>query len=653
MKHHSRWFHTFLTISILFSSLAFSLASVQPVSAQSGIWYVSTAGSDSNACNAPESPCLTINGAIAKAVDGDTVQVAVGMYTAASGTEVVLINKSITLLGGWDETFTTQNGTSTIDGGGARRGLTVLGSSYTETVVIDHFTIQNGFVGSGGSGGGIYNSNTTLTVINSIIRHNVSKYMGGGILNLEGTLTITNTTISENSAGTINSGGGEHGGGGIHNLYGSVTLNNSTISNNKIFGDFAGSGINTHYEILILNNSTVSGNTGSDEGIYIFFGTLILNNSTITNNQLHGVTIWGGTLRLQNSVIAGNGTGGDCSEEYEGIIASQGYNLIGNSTGCPFTRATGDLVGTSNKPIDPKLGSLQDNGGPTFTHALYSISPAVDAGNPAEPGSGENACLLKDQRGVTRPKGTACDIGAYEGSVLKVIPTILFPKGIITDTTPTYKWEKLDKATKYQYQLLKGTKIIYTKTVPASACGATQCTNTPTTVLSLGTYKWKVRALIGGRWKSYSPSALFTLFLPKAGFWKGEEIEFYVTPNRLKVDNFTLYANVRGCGIYKITHKPLLTIKDKKFSFTGGFYANGSFTSLTKAQGMMGLYKYYIPGCGYATGGPFSWTTVWKNGSQSTMVVEAEDDFSVTLIPDLQFPELQLPFDAFTVEPVE
>ena len=84
-------------------------------------WYVSTTGDNSNSCSAPASPCLTIDGAIAKAGAGDIIQVAGGTYTG-SGPEVVLINKSITLLGGWDNAFSTQNATSVIDGQGARRG---------------------------------------------------------------------------------------------------------------------------------------------------------------------------------------------------------------------------------------------------------------------------------------------------------------------------------------------------------------------------------------------------------------------------------------------------------------------------------------------------------------------------------------------------
>jgi len=73
-------------------------------------------------------------------------------------------------------------------------------------------------------------------------------------------------------------------------------------------------------------------------------------------------------------------------------------------------------MGTKANPIDARLSTLQDHGGPTFTQALLSDSPALNTGNPAVPGSGGYACLATDQRGIARPIDSTCDMGAYEGS---------------------------------------------------------------------------------------------------------------------------------------------------------------------------------------------------------------------------------------------
>jgi cysteine-rich repeat protein len=106
-----------------------------------------------------------------------------------------------------------------------------------------------------------------------------------------------------------------------------------------------------------------------------------------------------------NSLPADN-AGPDC----QGTLTSRGFNLIRNTDGCTFD---GDTSGDLHN-MDPALGPLQDNGGPTFTHALLEGSAALDAANPATPGSGDPACEEDDQRGVTRPQGPRSDIGAFE-----------------------------------------------------------------------------------------------------------------------------------------------------------------------------------------------------------------------------------------------
>jgi hypothetical protein len=150
-----------------------------------------------------------------------------------------------------------------------------------------------------------------------------------------------------------------------------------------------------------------------------------LNNVTIADNFAGvvggGAGIWVvptliGRVEVANSIIAGNEDAGlqfsDCFAAAGGIV-SFGYNLIGDSTGCNWTPATDDQVGTGGSPIDPLLDPLVESPAVPAFHPLQVGSPAINAGNPAAVG-GFPACESRDQRGVSRPKGGRCDIGAYE-----------------------------------------------------------------------------------------------------------------------------------------------------------------------------------------------------------------------------------------------
>jgi len=411
---------------------------------ENGAWYVSPSGNDSNVCNTPVLPCLTINAAISKATNDDTILVAEGTYTG-SGTEVVLINKSITLSGGWDGNFSTQTEKSIIDGQEARRGVVINNSGVN--VVIDHFLIQNGLVYNNSSGGGIVNGGT-LTMLDSEISNNKD----GGIYN-GGTLTISNSNINSNKdsgiensgratvtdsivhsniAGATGSSGGGLEGGGIKN-HGTMVLNNSSISNNTMLGGFHGSGIYNDGD-LTLNSSTVSGNKGAESiyngwnnltvnnstvsknpngGIYNANGAVIINNSTISANSV-GVTsesYASGTIILENSILANNK-----SLDCRGWITSNGHNIIGStSTKCIIQAGGEDLTN-----VNPLLNSYL-SGSPAY-HTLFPGSPAIDAANPA-------TCFPVDQLGIARV-GT-CDIGAveYTGVTGTTPAHLLFYKG--------------------------------------------------------------------------------------------------------------------------------------------------------------------------------------------------------------------------------
>jgi predicted outer membrane repeat protein len=242
-------------------------------------------------------------------------------------------------------------------------------------------------------GGGIYNAGT-LTLTNSTVSDNTAENgVGGGIRNA-GTLTLTNSTVSGNTSGTD--------GGGIVNSFGTLTLTNSTVSGNTAeFGD--GGGI-VSLGTLTLTNSTVSDNTAEngDGGGIVSFGTLTLTNSTVSGNTGASIFSINGTLTLTNSVVDGG-----CEVDADSIITSNGYNIESTGNTCGLDQGT-DQVDVTEGELN--LGPLQDNGGPTETHALGAGSVAIDH-IPAD------MCEVdEDQRGEPRPEtgDSMCDVGAFE-----------------------------------------------------------------------------------------------------------------------------------------------------------------------------------------------------------------------------------------------
>ncbi len=218
---------------------------------------------------------------------------------------------------------------------------------------------------------------------------------------------------------------------------GALTLNNLTVANGNA-GESSGGGIaNTTGGMLIVSNSTFSGNSANrfGGGIANFFGgTVTVNNSTFSGNSAPGGS-GGGILNfasatLKNTIVANSPSGGDCVGASDG-----GYNLV--EDGSCLTAGTTSISG------DPMLGELADNGGPTKTHALLEGSPAIDAipdTNGSTPGCGD-AGITTDQRGVARPQGSACDIGAYEVEVGDNTPPT------VTDTSPDGIASKTDNVT--------------------------------------------------------------------------------------------------------------------------------------------------------------------------------------------------------------
>jgi hypothetical protein len=265
--------------------------------------------------------------------------------------------------------------------------------------------------------------NVTLSGM-TITRGHIRDGNGGGIA-VGGRLTLNQSTVSGNTAKSYRSGQFRGNGGGLHNT-GTLTLNDSTVSDNsgvgyvktsncllfcpEIWGGYGG-GIHNEGGQVKLTNSTVSGNAATLPGGGIDNsegGSIMLTNSTVSMNRAGyagaDIQSWrSGTLTLEGSLIDGECTCGD--DECDDVVTSKGYNLESPGDTCGFVQPT-DQVNVASGHL--KLEPLRDNGGPTMTHALGAGSVAIDVIPDAQ-------CLPTDQRGVRRPQGAGCDVGAFEG----------------------------------------------------------------------------------------------------------------------------------------------------------------------------------------------------------------------------------------------
>lgn len=413
------------------------------------------------ACDDTADGDCSLRGAIARAntVAGpDTVMVPAGTYTFANaspctflphagdsvyGTSVipVCINSDVDLVGaGASETIIQSNGADRL-----------FAISKLTTVTMRDLTLNGGraFPGFGYAigGGGAINAQGTLTLTDMVVQNHQAQFPGGAILN-RGTLTIVRSTFSDASTtqggGIIAHYGGlltiidsSFSGGAAHN--GGVIATGSEV---RISGStFAGNTANVGGVLFLqggpvtILSSTLSGNGGTaiDVGRSSpeYASTLHVVSSTVTGNTGYeggGMYVTGNQhVFVRNSIFAGNTS--SFAPDAGGKFTSEGYNLFGSTQNAIIL---GDTA-TNVTGVAARLAPLSDNGGPTRTHAPLPAqdgepaSPAIDAGNPATPGSEGFACPGTDQRGVLRPIGARCDIGAVERaaglSLARITPT--------------------------------------------------------------------------------------------------------------------------------------------------------------------------------------------------------------------------------------
>ncbi|MBN1977321.1 MAG: CSLREA domain-containing protein [Anaerolineae bacterium] len=389
-----------------------------------------------------------------------------GAYEDAAATGDLDITAPLTILG-------QGSGQTVVDAGGIDRVFDVRPGSTP--VTISGVTIVGGHVTD--YGGGVRCDGTNLTLVSAIITSSIGEdgggglyarqssvtlsgthvisntaYQGGGIYNHESVLTLTLSSVVLNTS--------EGSGAGIFSWDGASILSYSTVVSNSADGSGGGIYQSGSAATLSLNSSLVADNFAGSEGggVFVAVGAwATIENSTISTNRTnryggglnsripttvthstitgnvadydansdgHGGGVFayqsGAQLYFRHTIVANNAdltsaAYNDCLLS-NGSVTSQGYNLVETVGNCTFG-ATGDITGQ-----DPGLGPLQDNGGATWTHALLTGSPAIDAGDPAFSPPPEY-----DQRGpgFARVINERIDIGAYEASLNAYLPLVL------------------------------------------------------------------------------------------------------------------------------------------------------------------------------------------------------------------------------------
>jgi len=395
-----------------------------------------------------------LQSALSAASGGDEIWVAAGTYKPTTSTDrsvTFTLKNGVAIYGGFagTETLRTQRNPAnnlTILSGDIGVASDDNDNSYhvvssqgvDNTAVLDGFTITAGNANSTSpydSGGGMYNFSSNPSLTNLIFDANLAVW-GGGIYDDNSSPRLMSVTFSDNTAGSgsgmfnyssspslvnvtfsDNLGSpGSRGGAMVNDLNSSPNLANVTFVNNSVT-HLGGGMMNSYDSNPNLMNVTFMGNSSDDRGgaIYNWSSDPRLVNVTISGNASNA----GGALynddnsnpSIINSILYGD-TGGEI------------YNNSGTAV-VTYSIVQDGYPGTGNLDADPLLGTLKNNGGFTQTMELMPGSPAIDAGDDA-------SCPSKDQRGVSRPQGAHCDMGAYEYKAsTSTLPPYLKSRAII------------------------------------------------------------------------------------------------------------------------------------------------------------------------------------------------------------------------------
>jgi CSLREA domain-containing protein len=369
-----------------------------PVAALGTVVTVTTIDDATHPCATSGSAPCSLRDAItyANAHSGTTVNFQPGTTGTITIGSTLFLNTSMTITGLGANVLA-------VDGNNATTVFVINNNGASGvTVNISGLTIQHGNAGVQGAGGGIIVFIANLNLTDSAVVENTSGSGSGGIditafPGSNSVVAITRSTISGNPSGAIFSEG-------------SLTVTNSTISGNTVAAGGFGGGIRAADGATTVVNSTITNNVAI---------------SGVQTAVQGGLSAAGGSVSVQDTIVAGNTRSDGVAADVTGTVTSQGHNLIGNTNqGSGFVAS--DLVN-----VNPLLGPLQNNGGPTQTQALLPTSPALDA----VPTIGAG-CPGTDQRSVSRPEGGACDIGAYELAATTYVDALAPASGNGTQAVP-------------------------------------------------------------------------------------------------------------------------------------------------------------------------------------------------------------------------
>lgn len=337
-----------------------------------------------------------------------------------------------------------------------------------------HDNISKSESNSAGGGAIFATDHASVGINTSTIASNTFKSKGGGILN-EANMTIADSTISKNI------GEGIALGGGIFN-YGNLYLSSVTVNGNSAY---LGGGIDNAFATMYLSNVTVSGNTAINSGGGIRNSDATANLTNVTFGGNSAGSLGGGianssgtTLNLKNVIVNKSKSGGNC---YFYVAPTSSVNNLSSDDTCGFD-------GDANN-VKLKLGPLETNGGFTLTNRLKPGSFAIDNGtNVGAP--------TVDQRGITRPQGSAVDVGAFEFQPCAAKPPkpkLLSPIKNAAVSTPQVllDWAGPDCVAKFRVVVHRGSKtgsVVFTK----DKIKATQVSTS--TLPNNQTYFWQVIA---------------------------------------------------------------------------------------------------------------------------------------------------------------